>query len=188
MGQVWGLDDQGAIAELASTLGDRDPDVRVHAAEGLAWFGGRAVAATPALIAATRDREARVRSQALFSLLDCQVTPPNTVAREQAVRAAVRALADGDAMVRMVAAQGLAEVGQGEEALPILVRGLKENDPNTHSRRRALWSLGRMGAEAAGAIPALREIILDPVDAPDTRYLRVQAALILDRLGAEAGH
>src|SRR5262245_32887691 len=127
-GQVWGLDDHSAVAELILALGDRDPTVRINAALGLALFGVRDEAAAPALVAATRDPEARVQSQAIFSLLHDQVAPPDTVARDQAVSAAVRALADPDKMVRMVAAQSLAEVGHGEEALPVLVGALKEYD------------------------------------------------------------
>ena len=187
-GRVWGISDDLAVTELASALGDLDPTVRYHAAGGLAGFGVRAEAAAPTLIAAVRDPDVRVRGQAIFSLLERQVAPPNTVAREQAVVAAIHALADEDALVRIVAAQSLASVGHGEEALPALLRALRDDDLKIHSRKRALWSLGHMGPKAAGAIPALREVIQGArLDDPYARLMRVEAASVLARLGAVRG-
>jgi HEAT repeat protein len=87
-------------------------------------------------------------------------------------------------LVRIVAAQSLAGVGHGEEALPVLVEALKDSHPETGNRRRALWSLDLMGSRADGAIPALLQVVKEgPLDDNGSRFLRVWAASILIHLG-----
>jgi HEAT repeat protein len=126
-----------------------------------------------------------VRQQAIHALLDRQIAPPGCAAREQAVRATIRALGDPVPGVRWEAARSLIAAGHGAEALPILVRDLEDSQLKSH-RSDTVWCLSRMGTEAAGAIPALQEALRETTenDLP-SRISRVEAASILVRLGVE---
>jgi HEAT repeat protein len=183
-GKVRGISKGVAVTELASALSDPEPAVRYYAARWLPKFGVRADAAARALIAATRDPHRKVRQQGIHSLLVRQVTEAGSVASKQAVVAATRALADHEPLVRCEAAHGLIVAGHGDEALQTLVRDLKDSHLETASRVDVVWCLSRMGTKAAGAIPALQEVLRDvPLDDLHSRMLRVEAASILVRLG-----
>jgi HEAT repeat protein len=185
-GEVWGVSKGVAASELVSALSDPEPAVRYYAAQLLPRFGVPAESAAPALIAATRDPHRKVRQQVIRTLLLHQVKRPGSIVREQAVGVAIRALADPELSVRYAAARGLIAVGNGDEALPTLVRDLEDTHLTTASRVDAVWCLSLMGTKAAGAISALQQILQEaPRDDLHSRMLRVESASILVRLGVE---
>ncbi len=185
-GKVWGISKDVAVIELASALSAPEPAVRYYAAQWLPMFGYRAEASAPALLAATGDPHRLVRRQAIHALLDSRVTPPGSLVRERAVCAAIRALADPEAVVRYEAARRLIVAGHGDEALPRLVRDVEDRRLDTQSRVDAVRLLSVLGTKAAGAIPALQQILQEaPLNDLHSRHLRVEAASILVRLGVE---
>jgi hypothetical protein len=66
------MDSKAAVPmpELVRCLRDRDPDVRVAAANALASAGGRAVAAIPRLVIALGDRQGEVSGAACKALVE----------------------------------------------------------------------------------------------------------------------
>jgi HEAT repeat protein len=56
------------VPALIEALQGKDKDVRLSAAIGLGYFGGQATDAIPALQAAQRDRDARIREAARIAL------------------------------------------------------------------------------------------------------------------------
>src|SRR5262249_7844566 len=73
------------------------------------------------------------------------------------VDALVEALGDEDSSVGVVAAEALWRICRHPAALPALIAGLE--DPVSMARSRAAEALGRMGADAEAAVPALVEAL-----------------------------
>lgn len=119
--------------------------------------------AITALRAALKDRDARVRREAVFALK--RLGP-------SAAGALIAALRSGDPVVRASATLALGRVGD-KRALPALRRALKDRDARV--RREAVFALKRLGPRAEAAlVAALRSG--DPV-------VRASAALALGRVG-----
>src|SRR5262249_8068427 len=105
---------------------------------------------------------------------------------EAAVQPLIEALKDRDENVRLFAVQapwGLE--GQARKSVPALGAVLRE-DPVAGIRAAAAESLGNLGAEAGGAIPALVDVLLrdDPRD--DKGVVRLAAVEALGKIGAAA--
>jgi HEAT repeat protein len=184
-GKVWGISKGVAVTELVSALTDSEPIVRYNAARWLPRFGVRVEAAALPLMMAARDPHPKVRRQAICALLDRQVAPPGSIARAQALGVVIRALGDSHPLVRREASKSLIAAGYGDEALPTLLRDLKDSQLKSH-RSDVVWCLSRMGTKAVGAIPALRQLLQEAsLDDFPSHLLRVEAASILLRLGVE---
>jgi hypothetical protein len=74
-----------------------------------------------------------------------------------AIPALDHALHDRDLLVRLEAANALGCIGR--ESVPVLMRGLEENDSGT--RHAAAYGLGVVGLEAQPAIPLLTQALQD---------------------------
>lgn len=182
-GRVPFLSEEQVVSELIVMLGEPDPRARLNAMQALAEFGPRARPAAPAIVRAIEDDDYRVRQTAIQLLLWTPISWPDARTRADALRAVVRSLDDPDPAVRIFAAQSLAEVGHGAAAMPVLIEALRSHDRG-NQRKRALWTLGRMGPQAAGAVPALVELVMEePGDDRMARDQRVRAAAILYRCG-----
>src|SRR5262249_37746330 len=67
---------------------------------------------------------------------------------------------DKELAVRIQAIQGLGVIGKdAKQSVPQLMKALRDPEPNVVAL--ALWSLGRMGAAAAGAVPTLEQLRTD---------------------------
>jgi HEAT repeat protein len=181
-----GLGDMGPIAREAVPAlarATRDPDLSVRAAaiEALGGIGPFAEAALPDLMAALMDGRTHpaYASQALYRIGPAAVAPlieslavPDVEGRAPAVLeklgpvavpALKRALDDPRAPVKDGAAMTLARIAPpaprepAKEPVSMLIADL--NDPDLLRRRRAIDALGRRGAEAKDAVPALIRLL-----------------------------
>ncbi len=174
-----------AIGALAEALGDTDVTVRLSVAEALTQIVSRTTGteAMPALIAATRDPDERVRLAAIKALhpLDPKVEgapafiaaarDPDERVRLAAVEAlsslaAIKvfhtavvpaltgALGDTSAKVHACAAQALGWFDElAAPAVPALIPALEDQDQDV--RLNTVVALGKIGPAAREAIPAL---------------------------------
>ena len=125
------LDSAGAVRLLIETLGDRDPAVRVLAAEALGNLGDL-TAIDPLLRAALHDEDANVRRAAALAL--------GSLKHTRALNLIVDELTNDDPRVRAAAAEALGHLGE----LPHLVRWLQTMLLVPHSTMTTL---------ASGALP-----------------------------------
>jgi HEAT repeat protein len=157
-----------AIAEFVGILGDQsvDSSVRWTAAEGLGKFHGKARAAIPALIAASRDESPSVRTTALLMIRRILGDrPEDDPIKRDAVGALGVALKDPDRRVRRMSACCLGWMGEGEIAIPTLRASLKEPDLSYMDRIQILNALQRSGPKAAEALPEVLEMAnIDSID------------------------
>jgi HEAT repeat protein len=137
-----------------------DAEVRLSAAKRLAALAGYSRAARPELLAAIRgDDAADVRTQSALAILYSIPDPPDEDA--ELAKEFRPALADADPRVRTIAAavQTTFHTTPAADLLPILCAGLTTRDEETAGI--AAEALGRLGAEAASAIPDLQASAMD---------------------------
>jgi HEAT repeat protein len=170
----------GAVANHAGPrlldLFERDPDPDVRRAAGVAV--ARVVPASDALVSvASRvlrdDGVAGVRQAAAAALVEADV------AARPALSSAEHGLADGDALVRVYAAAVVARVGNHASAVPVLLEGLKADDPAVRAESAGLIADRAPGDQAA--VPTLIAALRDP-----ERQVRVAAADALAVIGPPA--
>lgn len=136
-------------------LRDVDAAKRLAAAKSLYLVGREALPALPDLLDALHDEDAEVRQAAALVILDHlhddSRVPP--VMR--------RLLSHADARMRVAAAATLVRSNPdpGDEVLALLVWGVTNSD-DTCAAQAAL-ALGRLGPQAAPAIPALQAALID---------------------------
>ena len=139
-----------AATALALLLASADPAVRLAAA----WAAGEARPAVTgelrqALAAALRgDASTSVRAQAALSLGE---------ARSEAADALFAALSDPSEAVRHEAARALGRGTRTAGDIPRLVAAL--DSPDDYVAAFAAWSLGNLGAQAQGTVPALAKAL-----------------------------
>ncbi|HSQ57469.1 MAG TPA: HEAT repeat domain-containing protein [Gemmata sp.] len=137
-----------------------DAEVRLGASKRLGTLGSYARAAKPELVATTRgDDSAEVRSAAALALLHSITDPPD---EDADLATELRPLlADSDPRVRTVGAavQVTFHSTPVAELLPFLREGLTTDDPAVPGI--AADALGRIGGEAAPAVPDLLAAALD---------------------------
>lgn len=110
-------------------------------------LAGLSACAAPGALLVSRDESVRARA---YQELGSQ--PPEE--RKKDVPALVSALGSDQAVVRRLAADGLARLGPAAEAaVPALIRALSDGD--LEARLRAVRALGAIGPGAAPAVPAL---------------------------------
>jgi len=115
------------------------------------------------------------RLQAIWTL---QEIGPTAV---EGVPALIQALGDENARVREAAAVALGEIGPEKGVVTALIQAL--GDENALVRRGAAAALGEIGPEAAGAVPALIQMLRDAEDA----RVRSEMVGVLGRIGVEEG-
>jgi HEAT repeat protein len=176
------LDNAAAIPALTSAAGDPSERVRALAITGLAEAGDRSLVpviaarlsqdkkpfvrkaaayalgklgvseATPALVAALKDKDNEVRGAAAVAL--------GEYADAAAVAALSEALEDKSEFVRAQSARALGVNGRAaRRAVPLLIKRLT-SDKEHEVRRQAATALGRLGEQSA--LPALKRAELDP--------------------------
>jgi len=149
-----------AIAPLAATLRDPEPEVRANVVYTLARFGQQpngGPVVTPALLGALKDPDPGVRKAAASSFRSMEAPPRSAIA------ALVETLRDPTAEVRAEAAFGLMGFHSppARDAVPALSAAFAQ-DPDRQVRVNAARALGLMGAVARDAVPALRAGLRDP--------------------------
>lgn len=152
---------------LGEALSDADVTVRQRAYDALVKVGGGPAAAVPGLSEAIQGRDLGVRTHALALLKGTgQAAAP-------AAPALVGCL--GEPKLRAEATEVLALIGK--PAVPELVKAVESGEPA--ARQGAVQALGRLGAEAADAVPALVGLFRDDA-------LRQDAVLALGKVGRPA--
>jgi len=128
--------------------GEKFPATRILEAAELV---GRGRAELPKLTAMLADSDAAVRYWAATGL----VALGNDAA--VATEALCRALSDPSPNVRFAAAEALCQLGRENEALPVLIEGLRQPDQRT--RLYAAIALAAIGRKARGAIPQMKKTL-----------------------------
>ena len=174
--------DEGGVAsvpvliELLDQSSDEEwGTAKVHwmAAEALGHIGVEARSATGSLIAAMDDVDLHVRAVAASTL------PAVDAPAEQAVPALIELIQREPAVMPIDA---LSEYGpEAKAAVPTLVRLAGEDELNSEIRWNAVRTLGKIGAEAVEAIPALVEQLQNSIPS-----IREHAAEALGDIGPAA--
>lgn len=160
----------------AVVLTDGDETVRTSALHALTLLGPTSKSQVPALVEALRDELPAVRAAAAQDLAQL-----GTEARESVPALLAACLRDADLAVRVQAGAALWRVGRRHvPALPPLIEGLKSGD------EVLCWTaadcLGDMGADAAEAVPALREALVNQ----QRSLIKTSIALALERIAPPA--
>jgi len=127
-------------------------------------------------------RHVRLGAVALIFGLTCLHAVPSAHAQETSYEGRTLAewredLKSGEAMIREKAVDALARFG--EPAVPILTGAI--SDPDFNVRTLAMFSLGRMGAQAKSALPKLVEKLSDR-----DQTIRLYAAGAMRMMGPSA--
>jgi HEAT repeat protein len=145
----------GAVPALMAALYDTDWQVRRCAARLLDVFGPDAGAAVPALVRALADGQHEVRKAAWKALLSIEALPL------AALRHVVRVLRQhpgSQEAILAARAVSLLERPAVEEALPLLVKGLRHS--SVFYRSAAAQALGKIGVVRADIVEALKKYYL----------------------------
>jgi hypothetical protein len=161
------------IALLAGEPGRGEPDLRWTSAEILGRMGSDAIGAEDALLAGLDDADPHVRAVCAAAL------PQVGVPAERAVPALLARL-ETDQRVQFVDAVGEYR-GEAREAVGPLVQLVENAASDADLRRSAVWALGRIGPDAAAALPVLLRCLSD-----DRVSVREAAAGTIGMLGAPA--
>lgn len=147
--QAIGLMGAEFLPQLVQLLHHNDKYVRRHAVWALGKFGPKARPALPDLCEALRDTDPRTATGAAQSL--------GCIGEDaaDAVPALMEAMRGTNIVLCRLAAKALSQIGT--PALASLVAHLRDRDPFV--RGEAALAVGWIGADAAGAIPGLIEII-----------------------------
>ena len=99
--------------------------------------------------------------------------------QDQQVERLIRELQETDSDVRSIAAVTLGEIGpEAEDAVPILIKLLQDQDAEGFVRANAATALGKIGEGASKAVPALINALRD-----QDKYVRKDAAEALEKIG-----
>jgi HEAT repeat protein len=139
------------VDALINQLKDKDNDARRAAAKALAEAGGDAKAAAPALVAALKDKDMFVRRFAAMALGEIGADP------RDAVPGLKMALDDKKREVQEAAAAALGKMGG--EAVGPLTKVVEDDKREPDVRRKAVESLGMIGAEARPAVKTLLDAL-----------------------------
>jgi serine/threonine-protein kinase len=160
------------VLSLMQTLGERSPDARWKAAEGLGNLGEEAAAAVPRLVEGLADRADVVRWRSAEAL--------GKIGAAQAAGPLATALRDRDPLVRTEAAKALGALGpKAKAAVEDLGAALSDGDVGV--RRAAAKSLASLAPDSRAALSALVQALQDK-----DKFVRLQSAKALGSLGALA--
>jgi len=165
-----------AAPVLASILQDRQrasAEVRCLSAELLGKVGAAAEAAGTSLIAALQDPDAHVRSVASAAV------PKAGVPADVAVPALLDLLRQERNPVHVRALSEYREAAK--PGLPLLEEILADSQLDSETRWNAARTIGKVGSEAASAVPALLAALQDPA-----ATIREHAAEALGDIGPPA--
>ncbi len=179
---------QEAVEPLAKAAADPNPRVRWYALDALAAIGPGAAPAVDALIPLAEHEERLTRRRAIAAL--GRIGPK--------AKAAVPAItkveqAEPDNSIRQAAELALRQINleaiveeslkEASDEVKQLVKRLQDKSPYESSA--AARALGKMGRDAAEAIPALAQA-LQRAEAPDDKWVREAAAEALGAMGRDA--
>ncbi len=167
-----------ALSEWLKGLEDKDEKVRRKTLLSLYQVGSEAKPAAAAVVKALKDTDVTIRIYAVLIL--GKIGP----AAKEALPALTDALKDANLGVRAQAVNAL--VPFGAEAVPALVLVVK--DAKHGSRLGAITALALLGPKAEKAIPALSDLLEEPVPAGlgGIGGLRWRAADALEKIGPAA--
>jgi HEAT repeat protein len=147
------------IKKLLELLQNKDPQIRLAAAEKLAQMEIQTLRAIPILIKGLQDDNWRVHDFCFFALAKSGKT---------AVPFLCEALHHKDKKIKCSAAGILGQIagisrkeGDAIPAIPILIKIAEEDEDITHVKSSAIWALGRIGPNAQEAIPVLLNLFRD---------------------------
>jgi HEAT repeat protein len=147
---AFGDDGGGAVPQLASALGDSDPQVRAAAAWALSQTARVGAHAVPALADALGDPVAKVRVLAAVALKSIGPAAAPAVPRLAA------ALADAQDNMRVTAAGALGAIGPAaRDAVAALAARIELTEDSRNARMAAVNALGDIGPDARSALPTL---------------------------------
>jgi HEAT repeat protein len=142
--------------------------------EDLGRFGTNGVAAIPALIEWSRDKDEWVRLGAINALGEINLQP------EAVIPVLLAALKDLDALVRRDAAEALGNFGKdAKAAVPALIKAL--DDPDWQAQTGAIGGLGKIGEQTDIVFPLLVKKLHD-----ENGTVRRCAAFALGDIGGQA--
>jgi HEAT repeat protein len=173
-----------SVSALMAKLGDKDPSVRMEAAQDLGGYGPAAEAAIPALVERLADDSIQVRHSAESAL---RRIDRDWFLRPEAARAIPhlieRLAAPGLHGVPGEAASALGRFGPtAKDAVPALLRCLTDESLPAPTRTQAAYALGDIGPAAAAAIPALTDCLVGDAEAD----VRMAAPTALGKIGHAA--
>jgi HEAT repeat protein len=149
---LWRIDKHpAAVPTLIAGLNEKEPGRRLDAIEALGRIGPEAKEAVPALAEALNDEKDYVGQAAAEALGRIGV---------DAVPALLEALKGRD-RVRIAAAEALWRINKHPAAVPALAEDLTYRTAPEGGYAAAVYVLGRIGAEAKAAVPALAEALKD---------------------------
>jgi HEAT repeat protein len=172
----------GEVEDLIKQLKSKDPDARRAAAKALGEAGVDAKPAVPALVQALKDSDLFVRR---FSAQALGEVGPD--AAKESIPALTALLKDNKekAEVHQAAVTALAKIRT--TAVEPLLDVVKDRNKDVALRRKAVESLGAIGAEAKSAIPTLIDALGDLEPSPKGKKpkpidLRNEAAAALGEI------
>src|ERR1700677_2909605 len=171
------------VPKLALALQDADPNTRLAASEALVEFGEKASPALPQLAALAADAkmDAVVRGNAVRIL--------GKLARDEKTAqllGAVLVEKDAPLDLRLTTVTALGSMGpQASLAVPMLAETMENNKPGDKDdkeqlqqlRRSAGVALGKIGAKAKEALPAVMKVLDDPDLALKSQAIRLAGIL-----------
>jgi HEAT repeat protein len=164
-----------AQTALTSALKDREPRVRILAAEALVRFEKK-----PETAVALLGKELQTNKIANLRKEAAEAVGRLGVAGKPLVDSLRAALADKDTDVRIAVGEALWLVTkQTDETLPVLCEALKDDDAD--SRKSAGEALAKIGPAAKAALPVLARALKDDDDA-----VRKAAAQAMRKIDPEA--
>lgn len=169
------LGDYGALAqeaapELRKLVSSGDTVVRIHAIVALGRIGDTSPETVDALVDAATGSDAVIQRAAIAALRAIHPGP------EKVAKALSHALSSNDAAIMEQALEAI--VDQGSDAVPLLIDAIKQ--PNT--TLLACVAIEQIGPDAAGAVPALTQLLAETVHS----QVQIQALLALASIGPAA--
>jgi HEAT repeat protein len=166
------------VAALRLVLGHEDMYVRLSAVDQLGLAARRNATVVRSLLPLLKDKDPVVRWRVLVAL---GAAGPNAKAAAEAVAEALR---DPNPATRLEAALAVAYIGAEPgrpEALGLIRTALADRNGAGLVPVRPLEALGRLGADAAAAVPDVLPHLARPED-----WCRARAAEALGRIGRPA--
>lgn len=161
-----------AVREVARLLDSGNADAKFYAIWTLGWIGPDANSVEAKMIALLSDKDEGVRRKAAFALGRIGGDPDRTIA------ALVQAFDDTSNDVRHEAATALSKFGK--PAVPALIGLLKSK--SAVCRGEAAGALGEIGADAREAVPALKQLFLEP---PEQVPTLIHPSQVLAKIGGK---
>jgi HEAT repeat protein len=168
----------GGISDLIHQLRHKESSVRKSTAELLGRLGPSAHEAIPALLLASCDIDAAVRTSAVIALDQIDSSWPTDSSARGATRDLIEAMGRRSSEISQAASSLLSRIGR--PAVPALAQALTDSVCDIQQVFVAR-TLGRIGPDAARAVPALALAL-----ASECAHVRQAAAEALAQIGQAA--